>query len=184
MALAIAKRAWVLTERLFIHAYDNDAFLRLLRQHDIDYHGDPYRDLATTKGLYTFMSEENYEFPRVMELVPSYKYLPLLEDIVFDPKVQKTESDNWNYYGEFIKNWYPDLIDLLKLAGIEVDLDQRELRHPEPPVAPEQRDFLPDEFGDSFIDYIRKETNECKQNNLNLSVMFLARKLYRKYCNP
>lgn len=178
MSLAIARRSWVLAERLFIHAYDTDAFLRLLHQHNIEYHGDPYRAFGTTKGLYTFMSEENYEFPRFMEFVPSYKYLPVLEDIVFDPKVTKTTEDNWNYYGEFIKNWYTDLVDLLNLAGIEVNDDRKKLVLPKPPPEPDREDYFPDEFGDSFIDYIRKEANECKQHDLNLSLMFLARKIF------
>jgi hypothetical protein len=96
---------------------------------------------------------------------------------VFDPKVQKTSDDNWNYYGEYIKNWYPDLTDLLNLAGVEVDYEKEALTHPEPPSVPAPQDFLPDEFGDLFLDYIRKEANECRMSDLFLSLMFLSRKL-------
>lgn len=175
--LSLNKRAWLLSERLFIHAHKQEEFLRLLRQHDIDYPGDNYRDFNTTKGFYTFMSEDDYTFATFMDLVPSYKYLHLLEDIVFNVEVQTTAQDNWNYYGERIRNWYPQLLDFINLAGIAIDVEDRKLSYPEvaPPI--ESEDFLPEVFGDTFLDYIRREANEAHRQELFLSVMFLSRKL-------
>jgi len=177
MALTLNRRVWVLAERLFIHAYDKDQFLKLLRQHEIDYPGERYEDFNTTKSLYTFMSQDDYAFATFMELVPSYKYLALLQDIVFDPKVQHTATDNWNYYGEYIRHWHPELLDLLQLAGVQVNRDAKRLEYPEVIQPPEREDFLSDSFGDHFLDYIRREINECHRSGLYLSVMFLSRKL-------
>jgi hypothetical protein len=177
MTLTLNKRVWLLAERLYIHAYNADKFLKLLALNDIDYDGANYSDFDTTKGLYTFMSEDDYTFASFMEIVPSYKYLHLLQEIVFDENVKKTAKDNWNYYGEFIRNWYPELIDLLKLAGIQVDNGARQLTFPEIEYPTDKKDFLPDGFGDTFLDYIRKEINECYKNGWYLSVMFLSRKI-------
>jgi hypothetical protein len=112
-----------------------------------------------------------------MDLIPAYKYLPFLQDIVFDPDVQRTAQDNWNYYGEYIRHWYPQLLDLLNLAGLTVDFENGQLTYPDIESPPESQDFLPEIFGDIFIDYIRRETNEAHQGELFLSVMFLSRKL-------
>jgi hypothetical protein len=177
MTLAINKRVWILAERLYIHAYTTDKFINLLARHDIDYMGEIYNGFNTTKGLYTFMSEDDYTFASFMELVPSYKYLPLLKEIIFDERVKKTERDNWNYYGESIRNWYPELIDLLKLAGVQIDDDTQQIAFPEVESPPDKKDFLSDGFGDIFLDYIRKEINECYKNDWYLSVMFLSRKI-------
>jgi hypothetical protein len=175
--LTLNKRVWVLAERLYIHAHKKEAFLRLLRQHDIDYPGDNYNDFNTIKGLYTFMSEDDLTFADFMDLIPAYKYLPLLADIVFDPDVQKTAADNWNYYGEYINNWLPLLLDLLNLAGVTIDQDAKKLAFPEIEPAPPAQDFLQEAFGDTFIDYVRREANEAHRDQLFLSVMFLSRKL-------
>jgi len=177
MTLTLNKRIWVLVERLYITCYDAENFLKVLQQDDIEYTSEIYASFGSTKGLYTFMSEENYTFAYFMELIPTYKYLSILQKIVFDPKIKATANDNWNYYGELIRNWYPDLIDLLKLAGVQVDYGSKKLTFPEVELPVEKKDYLPDGFGDIFLDYIRKEINEAYKNGWYLSVMFLSRKI-------
>lgn len=177
MTLTLNRRVWVLAERLCIHTHSPEEFLKLLRQCDIDFDGEVYNGFQTTKGRYTFMSGDDYTFASSMQLVPAYKYLPLLQGIVFDEEVEKTALDNWNYYGEFIRNWYPELLDLIKLSGVEIRQDDKQLEYPDIELAPERQDFLADSFGDYFLDYIRKEANECYQDSLYLSVMFLSRKI-------
>ena len=183
MPLILNKRVWVLAERLYIHAHGKGEFINLLQRNDIDYSVNNYDELLSyTKPFYTFMSEENYEFAHFMELVPSYKYLPLLEKIVFDKDVQKTESDNWNYYGEHIKNWYPALLELLHVAGAEIEKEKQTLSYEEPQEESVSGDLLSLQFGDVFIDYIRKELNESYAAGLMLSSMFLARKILEVVC--
>lgn len=123
------------------------------------------------------MSEENYTFASFMELVPAYKYLPLLENIVFGAKVIGTQNDNWNYYGEYIRHWYPDLLSLLNLAEVSIDTERKKLDYPDLEQHPIAADFLPESFGGIFLDYIRKEINECQKAGLYLATMFLARKM-------
>jgi len=174
MAFTLNKRVWVLAERLYIHIYDiPDSFIEFLAKHDIDYPKDNYQNYK----IYVLMSEDDYTFASFMEIVPSYKYLPVLQEIVFDERIKKTVKDNWNYYGEYIRNWYPELIDLLKLAGVQIDSKSKMLSVPEIETPITTKDFLPDSFADMFLDYIRKETNECYKNGLYLSAMFLSRKI-------
>ena len=179
MALTLSDRVWILAERLYVHAHDTDSFLNLLRGLDIDYPGEVYQSFQHHKAIYLFMSEANYTFPDFMHLVPSYKYIPLLETVVFDSEVRKTQKNKWNYYGEYIKNWYPELLNLLNLAGIRLDVDAQKLDYQE--KEEEQSvttgDFLPDAFGDMFLDYMRKELNECYRSGFYLCAMFLSRKI-------
>lgn len=179
MALILNNRIWILVERLYLFSRKEktEKFINFLNQFGIDYTGEPYQDFNTVKGLYTFMSEENFAFANFMQLVPSYKYIDILEKIVFDPEIKNTQSDNWNYYGEYIRNWYPDLIDLINLAGVTIDTENNRLIFEEEIEIVESDDFLHHEFGDFFLDYIRKEINECYQNGQYLSVMFLSRKI-------
>lgn len=177
MSLDLPPRAWVIAERLFVHCHGTEAFLAMLRGHDIDYHGKPYSAFPSTKGKYTFMSEENYSFATFMQGVPNYKYLRILEDVVFDECAAQTAEDNWNYYGEFIKQWYPALIDLLHLAGIVIDETNRKLSLPEGNRDAPSDHLLPHPLYDPFLDHIRKETNESYADDRCLAVMFLSRKL-------
>ncbi len=184
MPLILNKRVWVLAERLYIHANGQDEFIELLQTNDIDFSDNNYDELLKyTKPYYTFMSEENYEFADFMELVSSYKYLPLLEKIKFDKNVLKTLSDNWNYFGENVKNWYPDFLGLLHLSGVKSDFKNQTLFYEESQEEePASGDFVSLQFGDVFIDYIRKELNESYASGLMLSAMFLARKILEVVC--
>lgn len=184
MALTLNKRVWVLAERLYIHTHADpnlehgaQEFIQFLKQFNTDYPGEPYQDFGTIKGTYTFMSEDNYTFADFMQLIPTYKYLPILEKIIFASHVTKTQRDNWNYYGEYIKNWYPELLSLLKLAGVNIDTKPQRLTYEEAAEKVHAEDFLPNEFCDPFLDYMRKEVNESYKHHLYLSVMFLSRKI-------
>lgn len=177
MPLTLNDRAWVLAERLYLHARGVEPFKELLREFDLDYPGEPYEDFDTNRGRYTFMSEPNYAFAEFMKLVPAYKYLPILKRIIFDPRVRKTQRDGWNYYGENINSWRPDLVDLLGLVGVEVDEGKKELLYEEELEEEAGDDFLPYAFGDPYLDYLRKEANEAHRRELYLSVMFLVRKM-------
>lgn len=182
MPLVLNSRVWVLAERLYVHCHSADRFLQLLKDFDIDYAEFDYAEVfKLTKGKYMFMSEDNFAFAQFMQLVPSYKYLPLLERIVFDPNVKATTDDNWNYYGEKTKKWYPALLDLLALAEVEVNEADHKLAYTivdqaDVPIAAGS-DYATQPFGDMFLDYIRKELNESYAQGLCLATMFLARKL-------
>ncbi len=125
MATDLHKRTWLLIERLYITVYGDggqkpEVFIEFLRRFGIEYPGVPYRDFKTVKGLYTFMSEEDYTFAEFMETVPKSKYRPILEGILFDRKIQATQKDRWNYYGEDINQWYPELLQRVVDGGFQI----------------------------------------------------------------
>jgi len=82
------------------------------------------------------MSEDDYIFASFMKFVSAYKYLPLLKEIVFDEEVEKTALNDWNYYGGFIRNRYPELLDLIKLSDVEIRQDDNNLEYPDIEPAP------------------------------------------------
>src|SRR5262249_27240857 len=181
MPLVLNVRVWVLAERLYLHAHGGAAFRELLNSCDIDYREFDYeKEFATSKGKYTFMSEDSFVFAQFMQLVASYKYLPLLERVIFDDDVKGTRDDNWNYYGEYIKKWYPELLDLLHLAGVKIEEPSMRVVYApidELSLTEGGRDFVGQAFADVFLDHIRRELNQAYAEGLYLATMFLARKM-------
>ena len=177
MSLNIPKKIWVYVERLYIHKYKSEKFKDLLKGYDIEYDNPLYEGFDEVKSYYTFMSEEDYRFADFMQTVPNYKYLMILERIVFDENLKETEDDNWNYYGEFINNWYPTILEILQLSDVKIDWENKKLQFKDKEHLPSSDDLLPYAFNDPFLDYIRKEINESYERRLYLSVMFLSRKL-------
>lgn len=130
MASRLNKRVWVLSERLYIHANGVDGFSCLLDELGLSFKGAAYSRFKTTQGLYGFMSRENYDFAKFFESQPAALRLRFLKRVLFDRRVLETRTDNWNYYGEFINTWYPELLRLLALSGFQVDLRAKSLlRH-------------------------------------------------------
>ena len=123
------------------------------------------------------MSKENYDFANFMQTIPNYKYLQLLERVVFDSKIIETKNDNWNFYGEEIKHWYPTILSMLKISGIKIEKKSNKLIFDDVDFTPTGDDFLPYQFNDPFLDYIRKEINESYKGRLFLSTMILSRKM-------
>lgn len=178
MSLNLPNSIWVYAERLYIYAHDVNKFIELLQRHNIEYVNDPHPYNGNTKQSYTFMSEENYTFAEFMERVPTYKYLRLLEEILTDPEVIATKTDNWNYYGEFINAWYEKVVELLGVAKVKVTHGR--LEHQEDEVSTQtsgERDFFAYSFTDPYLDYLCKELNEAHAGGLYLSVMFVNRKI-------
>lgn len=186
MGFNINQKIWLYVERLYIHCYGIDSFVIFLKQFGIDYKSDVYDKMKKRihcngrDPVYVFMSEENYDFGHFMQTVPSYKYLSILEKVVFDEEIVATKNDGWNYYGEGIKKWYPAIIDLLRVEEIIIYDESQKLTYQEEEEATEAFsgfDFLPYGFQDMFLDYIRKEINECYKGGQFLAVMILSRKL-------
>jgi hypothetical protein len=177
MALVINKKLWVYLERLYITCHGVDKFKDLLNRHEIEYYNPLYKKFKHTGPFYSFMSVEDYTFADFMLTVPSYKYLDLISEIIFNPKVRNTQTDNWNFYGEKIKRWLPIVKDLLQLSNISIDSPHKRLLYKEEDEIELKTDYLPYSLSDPFLDYIRKEINEAYKNGNYLSVMLLSRKL-------
>lgn len=176
-SIKLTQEIWIYLERLYIHCYSADEFIILLKKFNIDYSNPLYKTFTVTETLYTFMSQPNYDFANFMQTIPTYKYITILQNVVFDDRIAQTRRNNWNYYGEYIKNWHPKVVELLRAAGVEVDVVNRKLKNIEIEEDFESPDFLPYNFNDLFLDYIRKEINESYNNGLLLATILLSRKL-------
>lgn len=183
MSLKLNQEIWMYVERLYIHCYDAEQFVIFLKQHGIEYENPRYEELLKTEGpshkkpLYKFMSESNFEFANFIQTIPTYKYLSILQKIVFDEKILQTRKDGWNYYSEPIRSWHPKIIELLRASGVNIDTSNKKLSLPDIEEDFESPDFLPYDFSDLFLDYIRKEINESYNNGQLLAVIVLSRKL-------
>jgi len=175
MGLIVNNKIWQLTEKLYIHCYGIDGFVSFLESHEVKLPDGLYDNFE----IYSFMSTEQNQFTQQMQGVPSYRYIPILEKIVFDEKIKNTQRDNWNYYGTYIRGWYPKLIR--KLEKNEVNINNRKHRLYymgfEAVQIQADSDFLRYNFNDPFLDYIKKEINETYHNRHYLAVMVLIRKL-------
>ncbi len=172
-------KIWLLAEKLYIHAYGKDGFVAFLAGIGVEIPEDLYEDFE----IYSFMSSINQRFVQYMQSVPTYKYIPILEKIVFDARVMSTQSDNWNYYGDYIKKWYPELIKLLEEHTITIDTVNHKLYlQDDAEETTINTDFLAYSFNDLFIDAIRKEVNECYQGGQYLAVIILSRKIAEVLC--
>jgi len=182
MSINLNQEIWLYVEKLYISSYSAEEFKIFLKKFGIDYDNPIYSSFANQGPsyeipLYKFMKENNYDFANFMLTVPTYKYLPILKYIVFDDKLIATRKDGWNYYGEPIRNWHPKIVEILRSAGVNIDIESKKLVINEDEEDFEGPDFLPYNFNDLFLDYIRKEINESYRNGQLLAVIVLSRKL-------
>ena len=182
MSVNLNQEIWIYVERLYIHCYEVGDFKTFLKKFGIEYDNPLYTNLKFTGRsreipFYKFMSEPNYDFANFMQTVPTYKYLPILQQIIFDTKIIATRRDGWNYYGESIRNWHPKIVEILRATGVNIDNNTKKLSISENEEDFGGPDFLPYDFNDLFLDYIRKEINESHSNGQLLAVIMLSRKL-------
>jgi len=113
-----------------------------------------------------------------MQGVPSYRYLPLLGGMIFDSNIRDTQLDGTDYFGIYVKGWYPQLIDQIQRAGLIIDSSESKIYSDETDSeAVNGQDLLVINFSDIFLNHIKKEINECYNNGHYLAVMILSRKL-------
>lgn len=175
MGFIINNQIWQLAEKLYIHCYEINGFIDFLKSHEVNLPDNFYNGFE----VYSFMSSERNDFAQFMQNVPSYRYIPILEGIVFNEKVKNTQKDNWNYYGTYIKTWYPELLKQFKETGLSIDDSKNKiiLIEAETEKSIDNLDFLQCNFNDQLLNYIKKEINEGYNSGHFLAVMVLSRKL-------
>lgn len=175
MALVIKNRLWELSEKLYIHCYKTSGFIDFLRSNGVNLPDDYYSNFE----VYSFMSTEQNNFAQFMQRIPTYRYFPILEKIIFNENIKNTQRDNWNYYGTYIKKWYPELVNQIKQAGLVLDdLGQKiSVQEIEQDFPGGNLDFLQYDFKDPFLDYLKKEINENYNDGHYVAVVILSRKL-------
>jgi len=164
-------KIWLLIEKLYIHCYGIDGFSDFLKNNDINIPNDFYPEFE----IYSFMSLDDIRFPEFMEKIPCFKYYKVVKNVIFDGKIRNTQYSNWNYYGIFIKHWYPDLIKLLDESGITVDNERGEIIEEEIIITSE--DFISYNFAEPLIENLKKEINDCYRSGNFLATTCLCRKL-------
>lgn len=164
-------KIWSLLEKLHIHCYGTDGLSDFLKNNSVDIAPDFYSEVE----IYSFMSSDNIRFPEFMEKIPNFKYYKIIKNTIFDGKIRNTQYSSWNYYGIFIKHWYPDLIKLLEKSGITIDNERGEIIEEEIIITGE--DFINYNFSEPLIEDLKKEINECYQRGNFLATTCLCRKL-------
>lgn len=174
MNSSINDQIWQYVEKLYIHCYELDGFLKFIKSKNVELPSDIYDNFE----IYRLMSADNYNFAEFMRSVSIYKCLPILSEVIFDVKIQSTQSSNWNYYGTSIKNWYLQLKDQIEQAGFIISNVNKEI-YPKDDVIPNLRrqELIEVDFNDPFLNHIKKEINECYIEEHYLAVMILSRKL-------
>lgn len=115
--------------------------------------------------------------------LPLENGLIVIKDILDNEKIKQDKYNNWNYRGDDIKYWRPQLIDFLKENGIEYDDSSRKfsLAGGEPISITTTKRKLPVlldiKFNDFFYDSLKEEINRTYKFGLFTSTMFLSRKL-------
>lgn len=175
MSIVVNNQIWQLVEKLYIHCYEKVGFVQFLNSNGVKLPSKFYNGFE----IYSFMSTEHYDFAQLMHKVPSYRYIPILQNVCFDENIKSTRKDNWNYYGVQIKTWYPKLLTQLRRCGFKIDLKKNIILFPDDYIddARGNPDFLQYSFNELFLDYIKKEINESYNYKHYLAVMTLSRKL-------
>lgn len=164
-SLTINKEVWNYVEKLYLHCYkSSEKFTEFLSKHEIEYYSRFYplnRKGKDYRKFYEYMKTENNDFANFMaEEVASYKYLNVLEEIIFDEDIRKTEGDNWNYLSKPIKNWYPSLISFSKKAGLNIDFKEKKLVY----EIKKDEYFVINNFESSFWDIVHKRIVKVSKN--------------------
>jgi hypothetical protein len=174
MNSSINDQAWQYVEKLYIHCYELDGFLKFIKSKNVELPAGIFDNFE----IYRLMSTDNHDFAEFMRSISIYKCLPILSEVIFDVKIQSTQSSSWNYYGTSIKNWYPQLKDQINRAGFIIDNVNKEI-YPKDDIIPNLRrqELIEVDFSDPFLNHIKKEINECYIEEHYLAVMILSRKL-------
>jgi uncharacterized protein (TIGR02391 family) len=134
--LKINPNIWTYVEKLYLDVYRNsNDFVSFLKNHGVSgYKNSSYplilsgEEEHTDKDLFwTFMRDENCEFPDFMRSIPYNIQLNILSDIIFDDDIQRTQYINWNYHGEKINQWYPKIINYLESAGLKINFKRHKI---------------------------------------------------------
>lgn len=148
------------------------------------YYGNMFKDVLLSLPLkvnVTNVTRQNLvSFLLALSLEDS---LIIIKDILDNENIKRDKNNTWNEYGDYIKNWRPQLIDYLKDIGIEYDESTKtfSLVGGEPIQILTTRRKLSSlidmEFSEFFYDSLKKEINDAYRFGLYTSTMFLSRKL-------
>lgn len=98
-----------------------------------------------------------------------------------DPRFKAMSYDNWNYYGEYVKDWHNNLIHFLELCGIKYDSEKKQLISFEEDLDIKKilakSDLIDIKFEDIFYRNLNQEINKCYKLGAYTASFILSRKL-------
>ena len=148
------------------------------------YYGDNIKDVLHSLPLKA--NVDNFEKNNPLKFLSSLSLedsLMIFKDIIENEEVKRDRNNDWNNWGDFIKEWRPQLLSYLKENGIEYDEDNKtfSLIGGEPiQILTSVRKlpkYLDIEFNEFFYNNLRDEINSTYKFGLFTSTMFLSRKL-------
>lgn len=110
------------------------------------------------------------------------RMLELIEEIFTDPKYEKLRYDNWNVYGDFVREWPGELETALERSGITYDKDKKSFKYNNRAVILNferglKESFLPFKVSDVLYTDLISEINKCYDLRLPTATYVLSRKL-------
>ncbi len=155
-------KIWGYVEKLYIHCYRVDGFVKFLKSNEILLPDDFYNNFE----IYSFMTTENCNFSDFMiSNVDDSKYKKIISQVIFDKKIIKTKDIDWNYLGVKIKEWYPKL--LKEVDNVKISLYENI----------NEKDLLIYNTKNPFLDHLISEINDTYNNKNYVAVIMLMRKL-------
>ena len=117
-----------------------------------------------------------------LETLTTQGMLTLIEEIFLDPKYKDLRSDNWNVYGDYVKNWPDELEEALLRKGISYDWKDKSFVYQGSRITPhlkiDSKDkYLPFVVSDLLYKDLIEETNNCYLHNLPTATFILSRKI-------
>lgn len=98
-----------------------------------------------------------------------------------DTRFKTLAYDNWNYYGEYVKDWHNNLIHFLELCGIKYDSEKKQLISFEEDFDIKKilakSDLIDIKFEDIFYRNLNQEINKCYKLGAYTASFILSRKL-------
>ncbi|MFA5518246.1 MAG: hypothetical protein WDA74_03235 [Spirochaetota bacterium] len=98
-----------------------------------------------------------------------------------DTRFKAMSYDNWNYYGEYVKDWHNNLIHFLELCGIKYDSEKKQLVSFEEDLDIKRilakSDLIDIKFEDIFYRNLNQEINKCYKLGAYTASFILSRKL-------
>lgn len=98
-----------------------------------------------------------------------------------DTRFKIMAKDNWNYYGEYVKDWHNNLLHYLEMCGIKYDFGKRRLISTEEDLDIKRiiakSDLIDIKFEDIFYRNLNQEINKCYKLGAYTASFILSRKL-------
>jgi len=108
--------------------------------------------------------------------------LIVIKDLLENYEIK--HPDNWNYFGDYVKYWRPQLIEYLQDNGIIYNENEKNFSstsgEPTSLIVPigQSSNLIDLDFNDVFYNELCDEINKAYQMKLFTSVMLLSRKLF------